>query len=188
MLCFLFSAFASEPTLPPGTLSVDSKLPAEVLVDGIKLVQLWHPGTVSFEVEAGPHALRIYTNGNPADHALEIVSGSISRVLVGRTGTTLEDPKRRVSDADGTVPVELRVVGTGARVFLGEQRLSLSNGERTAIELSPGDHALSVRSQDGTAIWARGTLEVGVGEPLIVQITEGRLPELSGAGSFRTGG
>ncbi len=188
MVCFLLSAFAAEPAPPPGTLHIDAKIPSEILVDGAKLAELWFPGRVSFEISTGPHLLRIYTNGAPADHELRIHSGETSRVVVGRTGITLDPLATPESAPDQVVQVELRILGIDAQIRIDEQRLVLASGERTTLSLAPGDHPLSVRSRDGTIVWARGTLEVGVGQHLIVQIAEGRLPALSGSGRFHASG
>lgn len=188
MLCFLLSAFAAEPAPPPGTLHVDAKIPAEILIDGAKIAQLWFPGQLDFEVSTGPHILRVYTNGNPVDHELVIRPEETSRVVVGRTGITLDTLAAPASDPDAPTPVEFRILGIDAQIRLDDQRLMMASGERTTLELAPGEHRLSVRSRDGTIVWARGTLEVGLGERLIVQIAEGRLPELSGSGTFHAAG
>ena len=178
-----------------GILFVDAKVPTELLVDGVKLAQLWFPGEVSFRINEGPHQLRVYTYGNPSDFPITISEGVQTRVLVGRTGITLpvdaagEAPTAATTADDGdTVKVEFRSVGGGTMVRLGKERMRLANGERSQVGLAPGSYSMSVRSFDGTVVWAKGTLEVPQGGPLIVQLAEGRLPELSGGGRFHAGG
>lgn len=193
MLTLLMTAALAAETQPapaPGTLHVDAKVPAEILVDGVKLGQLWFPGKASFLVESGQHRLRVYTNGQPSDYDLSVEPEDTTWVVIGRTGITLDSlagaPEAEPDDG-ALVPVEFRAMSGGAQVRLGDQRLTLSSGERLGLELDPGNHALSVRSADGTAVWATGTLEVGRGDRMIVQVSEGRLPEVSGAGRFHPG-
>ena len=193
LTCLALIAHAADPAPPepspdPGTLHIDAKLPAEVLVDGAKIAQLWHPGALTVAVSAGPHTLRIYTHGDPEDFPVQIEPDAQTRVVVGRTGITLDSLAAAPADPATPVAVELRSVGGSAQVRLADRRIELDNGERVSVQLAPGDHRMSVRSRDGTVIWATGVLEVGVGEGLVVQVAEGRLPELSGAGRFHASG
>ena len=193
MLTLLMTAALAadpEPAQAPGTLHVDAKVPVEILVDGVKLGQLWFPGKASFLIESGPHRLRVYTNGHPSDYDLAVEPEDTTWVVVGRTGITLDSLAGEATaevDEAALVPVEFRAAGGGAQLRVGEQRLMLASGERLGVELGPGDHPLSVRSADGTVVWATGTLEVGRGDRMIVQVSEGRLPEVSGAGRFHAG-
>jgi hypothetical protein len=182
-----------QPADAPGTLHVDAKVPAEILIDGVKLAQLWYAGQASFEVVPGRHQLRVYTSGQPTDFPLDIQPGQGTWVVVGRTGISLdslagEQAATLVPAEDALVPVEFRSLGGGAQLRVDDQRLLLGSGQRLDVELDAGDHALSVRSADGTVVWATGTLEVDRGDRLVVQIAEGRLPEISGAGRFHAGG
>jgi hypothetical protein len=57
------------------------------------------------------------------------------------------------------------------------------------LPLPVGEHPMSLRSSDGTSVFARGVLTVSGGKDLVVQVTEGLMPETSGEGiSFSSGG
>jgi hypothetical protein len=76
-------------------------------------------------------------------------------------------------------------VGRGAaQLRIDAKPHAVEPGRDLTLDLPPGAHPMSVRSSDGTVVWATGSLEVAPGEPLVVQIGEGRMPEVSGAGAF----
>jgi hypothetical protein len=167
-----------------GFLVVETFMPVEVIMDHVKLTQMWVPGTVKFEILTGMRALSLYVAGQPTNLPIEIQTDREVRVLVGRTGISVTTPEATPVDAS-TVEVELRVVGGGAvQVRLDGEKHRLSGGDKLALTLPSGPHAMSVRSADGTAIWAAGTLTLTGGAPVVVQIAEGRLPETSGPGKF----
>lgn len=179
-----------EPPPPPaaGTLAIDARQPAEILVNGVQLARLHFPCEVKFQVQTGPSQLRVYTNGLPTDVPIDIREDEVTRVLVGRTGISMTTERPAAPAAEGPVPVEFRVVGgAGAQVRLDAGRHAVQAGTNVTLDLQPGPHPLSVRSADGTAIWATGTLQVH-GGPVVVQIAEGRMPEVSGGASFQAGG
>jgi len=167
-----------------GTLVVETHMPIEVVMDHVKLTQMWVPGTVKFEILTGQRALSIYVAGQPANMPVEIQADKELHVLVGRTGISVSTLESEAVDAT-SVEVQLRVVGGGAvEVRLDGDRHRLSGGDKLALTLPAGPHAMTVRSADGTAIWAAGTLTLTGGAPVVVQIAEGRLPETSGPGRF----
>ncbi|MEZ4235136.1 MAG: hypothetical protein R3F59_03035 [Myxococcota bacterium] len=169
-------------------LEVDAKVPAEILVSGVKLGQLYFPGEASFKIVPGEHVLRIYVNGQPTDLPVTLRAGERTRVLVGRSGVSLEaaDEAGASPVVEGPVAVQFRLAGDGtARVVLdGRPVASLQPGAPVMVDVGVGVHPLSVRSGDGTAIWATGSLEVQGGDGLVVQVAEGRMPEVSGPGVF----
>ncbi len=180
---------APQEAQPGGPMVVEAHVPIELMVDGVKLAQLWYPGTARFDIVGGSHVVRVYVDGNPQDVNVEVHPGHETHVLVGRSGITVtkaEPPP--VGDVD-VVSVELRVVGGGAaQIRVDGERHRLSGGDRMTLSLAPGPHAMSVRSSDGTAIWAAGTLSLTGGAPVVVQIAEGRMPEVGGPGRFDPGG
>jgi hypothetical protein len=216
MIWWTAAAFAKEPALdephvpsahnpavgtpPPATpmpegsalagsvgLFVDAKVPVEVRLEGVKLGELYYPGEVQWDVSAGRHTLRVYTNGTPTDVPLDFVVGREVHVLVGRNGVSTTE-QAATAVASGPATVEFRLVGSGAaQIRLDSKPTPLGPGEKVSLTVPSGNHPLSVRSADGTVIWATGNLEVD-GGPLVVLITEGRMPEVSGAGSFHAGG
>jgi hypothetical protein len=180
---------AQHPDAVEGArLEVDAKVPVEILISGVKLGQLYFPGEARFKIVPGEHTLRVYVNGNPTDVPLVLRAGERTRVLVGRSGVSLE---AAVADAaapaaqPGPVAVQFRLSGGGsARLMLDGRPVALQGGAPVTVDLGVGSHPLSVRSTDGTAIWATGHLEVQGGDSLVVQVAEGRLPEVSGPGRF----
>lgn len=177
----------SPASLQVGELEVEAMQPAEILLDGVKLGQLWFPGEVGFEVPAGDHLLRVYMQGKPSDLAIRVPVNGEVRVLAGRTGLSATQD----TDDEGvaaSVQVEFRVMDArGATLRLDDQRHKVQAGSPLSIELDTGPHVLSVRSSDGTVIWASGVLTISGAAPVVVHVTEGRLPEVSGGARFHTG-
>lgn len=179
---------AGAPTAAAGQVVFDVRQPAELLIDGVKLGQLYYAGQARFDIVPGRHVVRVYVSGQPTDGEIEVVAGTETRVLVGRTGLSISRQALDAPEADA-VPVELRVVGgSGAQVRLDAQRFDLPPGGKLSTTLATGAHAVSFRSADGTVIWATGTLRIAAGDPIVVQLAEGRLPEISGPGRFDAGG
>lgn len=172
-----------------GTVHIDAKLPAEVLIDGIKLAQVFAPGKVTFDVVPGQHLLRVYTHGKPHDLPMNITAGSDLSVVVGRTGLSSDEVVSDTTPA-GIVPVEFRVLdGMASMIRIAGAKHTVPQGERLTVELPTGVHPISVRSSDGTIIWANGRLTLEGSDGVVVQVAEGRLPEVSGAARFDpTGG
>ena len=167
------------------TLQVDAKLPTEVLVDGNKVAEVWKPARVIVDVPAGEHVVRIYRQGKPTDLSLTFPPEGTVDLVVGRTGITTNVPKATPSD-DGPaveVAVELRALSS-TQIRLGRDKMVLGDGEEQVLEMPVGTYPISIRSPDGTVIWAKGQLVVQPGARLVVQIASGRLPEVSGAGRF----
>jgi hypothetical protein len=178
-----------ETAQQSGPLVVEAKVPCEVIVDNVKLTQLWVPGTASFDVVVGKHLMRLYVSGVPADVPVEVTPGKEFRVLVGRTGVTVSQAPLPAAGDIATVDVELRVVAGGAvQVRVDGNKHPVSGGDRLKLALPPGPHALSIRSSDGTVIWAAGTLSLVGGAPVVVMIAEGRVPEVSGPARYEPAG
>jgi hypothetical protein len=185
------AAYAAEPEAAPpapAPLVIDAKVPVELLLQGNTLGELYVPGTVTFLVPPGSGVLRVYVGGSATDVPLQFVSGQETRVIVGRTGISTEAGPQTVASTDPQ-RVEFRLTGgtpASVRVDATSHRIDATRG--WVVELPPGAHALSLRSSDGTAIWATGQLTLNGGAPLVVLVTEGRLPEVSGPGAFHPAG
>lgn len=183
---------AETPHDVPSTLAahlvVDAKVPVEILLGGHKLGELFYPSKAQFDLVAPiTTTARLYTSGVPTDVPVDLKAGETLRILVGKTGVTADKDTSHPDSAQGPFPLELRLVGGGgAMVRIDDKRHVLGSSGRLQTELPAGRHTLSVRSEDGTVIWAAGDLLID--GPLVMQITEGRLPELSGQGSFIAGG
>jgi len=172
-----------------GTLRIDIKLPAEVLLDGVKLAETYVPAQLSFEVVAGPHLLRVYTHGDPHDLPIEVEAGDALSVVVGRTGMSGDRTTGTAPDPNGIVPVEFRVLdGMASTIRIDGGKHTIPQGDRLTLDLPVGTHPVSVRSADGTIIWATGRLTLGGHEGVVVQVAEGRLPEVSGDARFDPSG
>lgn len=186
--------FASEPvpnggSQPPPSvpLIVDAKVPVELVFEGSKIGQLYIPSELRFQAPPGPHLLRVFVGGFATDVPLNLVPGAEVRVVVGQNGvTTSAGPVEAIT---GPQTVEFRLVGpTDAKVRVDKLSQPLHAGRSWTVDLAPGPHPLSLRSSDGTAIWATGELLVHGGAPITVVVTEGRLPEISGPAAFRPAG
>jgi hypothetical protein len=178
-----------ETATQSGPLVIEAKVPCEVIVDNVKLTQLWVPGTASFDVVVGKHLVKLYVSGVPADVPVEVTSAKEVRVLVGRTGVSVSENLLPAAGEIATVDVEMRVVGGGAvQIRVDGNKHPVSGGDRLKLTLPPGPHAMSVRSSDGTVIWAAGTLNLVGGAPVVLQIAEGRVPEVSGPAKYEPAG
>jgi hypothetical protein len=170
-----------------GRIEVEALLPTEIVVDGVKLGQLWIPGEAAFTIPTGEHLLRAYTQGKPHDLPIRVTATQPVHVLVGRSGISADRPTE-ADDAAVAVQVEFRVMGArGAVLRLDDGKHQVQPGQPLSIELEPGLHPLSVRSSNGTVIWASGMLSVSGTQPVVVHVTEGRMPEVSGGGQFHSG-
>lgn len=199
-LSLILCSLAAEPTpaQPPasaltpelGVVLVDTRLPAEIRLDATTIAQLFQAGKLEFPATAGPHTITAIISGAPQQLEIQVPPpGRRAVVLVGRTGLTARAEDLPASDAS-IVPVEIRTSGEDTvSVRIDDKKWELWPGRTLQLDLAPGPHSLSVRNRDGTVIWASGTLSLVGGEPVIVQLSEGRMPEVSGAGSrFSNGG
>ncbi|HMV66545.1 MAG TPA: hypothetical protein PKA64_06820 [Myxococcota bacterium] len=165
-------------------LVVDAKMPARVSLDGVVVADLYVPGLLRVPTEAGTHELLVTVDGRPHELRVAVHDDTPLLVLVGRSGVTLGEtaPAAAVAAA-GPWGVRFRVSGRERLlVQVDGQRVVLSPGGGSTLQLGPGEHRMSVRSSDGTMVYARGVLQVRGGEELAVQVGEGSLPETSGAG------
>ncbi len=184
-------ALAEDP-LPPvvtGTLVVDARLPVEVRVDGQPVLQLFVPGRAEIRVLPGDHAITAVTGANPTEIRLNVPQpGQSAVLLVGRNGITSRVEQSVASNA-ADVSVELRVTGPGpVQVRLDDHRWEIAPGSSVSMSQPVGAHTFSVRSREGTAIWANGSLSLAGGDPVVIQLSEGRAPEVSGLGSYFSNG
>ena len=177
MILILLSLFAfAEPPVDEGTLVLDARVPSEILVDGHVVAEVMVPGTLSLQVATGAHDLRVYNNGNPIDFP----------IVIGRTGISTDGRTvSRTEDADLNVPLQVRVTGyQSVQLRLNLERYEVTPGDNLPLTVPAGNHRIQVRSGDGTAIWASGTLNLTGPDEVVLQLTEGRLPEVSGQGKF----
>jgi hypothetical protein len=133
----------------------------------------------------------VYTNGTPADVEVDIPADGHLLVLVGRTGIVVQttDVDESPPEDISSVAVQLRVSGTEpVRMYIDLDRYTINAGAQLDLDLAPGKHKVSVRNGDGTVVWAHGFLTIEGADTIVIQIGEGRLPEVSGEGRFTSGG
>jgi hypothetical protein len=172
-----------------GELLLDAKVPAALSVDGRMLAQLYEPGVLRVPVSAGAHQLSISIDGTPQLFDVTVGEDEVRVILAGRTGVTLGEVRKATTQVAGVpVDVEFRARGPAAvMVQVGRERIVLAPEAIKHLSLALGDHPMTVRSSDGTSVYARGVLRVVGGEVMVVQVTEGATPEATGPGLvFRT--
>ena len=190
----LFAAVAWPASSWAGEIEVDARVPVRLVLDGDVVADIFTRSTLVFPVTAGTHALTVVEAGLPTEYEVKVGEGT-TRVLVGRLGTTvqtLEDATQEAAEAEteaapaATGPAQVRFRTThGVRLMvqLAGQRTVIGPGEGQILELPLGTHRFNVRTVDGTAILARGLLEVSqAAEGQLVQLAEGAIPEVSGDG------
>jgi hypothetical protein len=169
-----------------GELIVDAKVPVEVHVDAVVVAQLFYPSQVKLDAKTGKRTVKLMINGKANTVLVDVPAEGAAHISVGRSGVTVDAPET-AADATPTVPVEFRVIGNEPLVVqLGTSRHPVDGGGRLALDLDTGLHQMVVRSTDGTAIWARGKLDLLGTGPVVVHVSEGRMPEITGdTGTFR---
>lgn len=176
---------AGEVSVPDtGQMEFDTRLPAEIQLDGRTVAKLYGPGVFSMRAEVGEHDVLVLTNGTPRPLKVDVSRTATAVVLVGRNGLTATARLEPLPEEEGITPVEVRVVGTEeVLVQIGKERFRLKPGAFRSLTVPVGRHAMRVKSSSGTVLWASGFLELTRTEPVVLQITEGRMPEVSGSGS-----
>lgn len=165
-----------------GELVIDAKVPARVAVDGELAAEIYALGRLHLTVADGAHKVVVTVDGTP--RALEVQVGARPVVVfVGRTGLTVDAGPAPVVATLGDATVRF-VTPEGSRLLVqvDGRRVPVPPGGGVPVTLPVGEHTMSVRNADGTQVYARGTLVLrGTGD-VVVQITEGRVPETSGEG------
>ncbi len=167
-----------------GDLVVDAKVPVTVSVDAQQAADVFQVGVLRLAVDDGPHKVVVVVAGKPSVFDVTIGPSPVV-VLVGRSGTTVGAPDAQpVPVAVGVdIPVRFRAAGRDRLLLqIGGQRVVVAPGVGVTLPLSLGEHDMTVRSPDGTSIYARGMLVVSGAGDLVVQLAEGKMPETSGAG------
>lgn len=179
-----------------GEIVVDAKVPVRLSLDGELVAELYAESRLVLPVGDGGHTLVVTTDGTPQSYQVTAGSTPVT-VLVGRTGTSIGVPADSVSVhvertiAGGPVDVRFRTVGRERLMIqLGQQRVVVPPGNGVLLPLDLGEHPLTVRSSDGTNVFARGVLTVsgagvtaqgiGTAGEAVVQLAEGKIPETSG--------
>lgn len=187
-LLFPLLAFAQDAPAT-GTLVIDARQPAEVYIDGASFAQLFQPGQLTLEVPTGAHVLKVFVNGSPTEQEIQIGGDAETQVLVGKNGLSVGQTDIETEEAQGPVELQVRVGGDeDIRIVLDGERLQIGVGEQRSVDLEPGRHRMALQNSTGTVIWASGVLHMKGPDPVIVLVSSGRMPEVSGQGRFTSGG
>ncbi len=165
-----------------GEVVLHAEVPAEIAVDGQPTAQLFRAGRLHLDVPDGERRITVLVGGSPTHLRLQVDGVAATHVVVGRTGISTRR-EVRVDPEAGPATVELRAVGReGLTVILGDRRIRLAPGDQQVLELPAGRHTAQLRSGDGLAIYATGLLDIQGPGPIVVQVSEGRAPEVVGVG------
>lgn len=167
-----------------GQVLVHAEVPVDVFDHDVPLARLYVPSTVSLELPVGERELKLWVDGKPHVVAFVIPPTGPVVLVVGEGGISVPaHPPDVVGVAPG--PIEFRVVGkVPVTLMLDDQRLRLQPGDVYRVDLRDGRHTLGVRDASGTVIWARGSLELSGPRAVVVQLGEGRMPEVAGSGGL----
>ncbi|MBN2799338.1 MAG: hypothetical protein JXX28_09350 [Deltaproteobacteria bacterium] len=168
-----------------GELRVTARVPAELRIDGLPVLQAFQPLDATVEVPPGPHRAEVLTHGAPQPLDFSVVEGVPTLLVIGRIGLSAEVLYDRVAPAAvPQVQVSIRHQGDeGVMVLLDGERLAVSGGRQLSLVRPAGTHNLEIRSADGTLIWARGELMLEGAEAVVLQVSAGKVPEVAGGSS-----
>lgn len=166
-----------------GELVVEAHQPAQVHVGGQPVAELYTASVLHLQLVPGKYDVTVMVNGKPESLDVEIAAEGATTLVIGRSGiTTGQAPAVAEAVFDGPAKVEIRVSGgAGVMVHIGDTRHRVGAGEVLVVEVPQGDHKMQIRDPAGTIVWARGTLQID-GSELVVQVSEGRMPEVAGTG------
>ena len=163
-----------------GELVIDAQVPVEIREGQQTLAQLFFPGELHLNATVGKTTLIFVVNGTEVPVALDIAETGATVVVVGRTGITTG---QRAADDAPPPSFELRASGESAvTVVLDGTRIAMRPGESRIVPNRTAVHDIGLRDATGTVVWAHGTLVVSGAGPHVVQVSEGRLPVVSGIG------
>lgn len=172
-----------------GEVVVEAKVPTEVWMAGQKIAENSYPCQVRFEAPDGEVDLLLVVNGANNTVKVTVPTTGAALVHVGRTGITTGHTDAPTLAAGQTATrVQFRSAAREDLVlYVDGGKHELSPAAVLSIDLDLGDHKVSLRSRDGTIVYATGLLRVE-GDGLVVQLADGRMPEIAGdGGSFSPG-
>ena len=173
---FVISAFA-------GGFIVDAQVPVELRIGEQTYVKLYYPGQTRMEYAPGDVDMTVLVNGNPSTVRMDIPESGYAQLVVGRNGTSVAE-RTTQSEVKAESPVTFRAVGRESmQIRLNNTKYSVSPDHELKQTLSTGTHKLEIRNEEGTLVWAKGVLNVSGKEPVVLQLSEGRLPEVIGLDS-----
>lgn len=163
-----------------GDVVVDAHVPTDVFQGDTALARMFVPSVLTLPMAAGRQELKFWIDGDPHPVFVDVPEEGSITVLVGKNGIT-SNAQALPQGAIG--PVEFRVMGKEAvMLVLDDHRYYLGPQDALKLDLSDGRHHLDLRDSNGTVIWARGELTVNDPRGVVVQVSEGRMPEVGGSG------
>lgn len=165
-----------------GTVEVQTTTPAEIHLNGVEVLRLFGPSTAILpEVPAGEMTFVVYRGGQGAP--IEVAVPESGKAVI-RIGEELLETDHQPDPVDGPAPTVALRSGDGQpfTIILDGRRLGTlaPDAPMSLDDLTPGAHALEVRSTDLLVVWLRGTLHLQPGDEIILQLTEGRMVEVFG--------
>ena len=170
---FLASALA-------GTVIIDNEIPVEVRIEQRTVMKLLYSAQARFEHSPGKTQLTLLVNGKPKEIAVDIPETGSVRVIVGRNGISHTVDQTPVEAKEQTEVVFRALGSEPLQLRLGTKRHIVTPDAEFSTTLPTGRHPIEVRNLDGTLLWAAGQLELSGLEQVIVQLVEGRMPEVIG--------
>jgi hypothetical protein len=178
----MFLIFYAVMALAGGVI-IDAEVPVELRVEGRPYLTLLYPAQARFEHPKGATELTLFVNGVPRKITVQIPETGHVRVVVGRNGVSHSTPDDDTPVAKDSTVV-FRAIGLeSVQLRIDGERHFVSPKQPLSVKLTTGRHPMEVRNNEGTLIWAKGILELSGRENVVVQMTEGRMPEVVGSGS-----
>lgn len=184
MIRILLLTLLAIPAASAGEVVLDVRLPSRVSLGGEILADLFQAAVLKVERPAGQVALVVSTQGEPERVVLQVPESGQIRALITHEGIS-SAALVAASDPEATGPMVLavRTVGSSRLMLVVDgARHTVGPASPLEITLAPGDHALTVRSQDGAVVYSRGVLSVANGGEGVLQLVEGAGPQASGDG------
>ncbi|TVQ91916.1 MAG: hypothetical protein EA397_08430 [Deltaproteobacteria bacterium] len=176
LIALLTAAFAGE-------IILHAEVPVEVAIDGQPIAQVYRRSRIHLDVPSGERRVNLLIGGNPTQLRLPIKDEEITHIVVGRTGVSTRREAVPDPQDEGVAQVEVRAVGREhLRLTIGDQTYRLAVGDQETLELPLGRHRAQLRSGNGQAIFATGVIELREAGTVVVQLSEGRAPEIVGSG------
>lgn len=163
-----------------GDVVVDAHVPTDVFMGETALARMFVPSVLTLPMAAGRQELKFWIDGSPHPIFIDVPEQGAITVLVGKSGIT----SNAQAVPEGAIgPVEFRVTGKQAvMLVVDDLRYHLGPQDALKIDLADGTHHMDVRDAMGTVIWARGSFTVNDPRGVVVQVSEGRMPEVGGSG------
>ena len=177
---------AEEKPPEMGEVLLDVRQPAQVDLDGQTIGQLYRPGEIHMAVQEGQHILRVHLNGIANEHPLVVKGKQTTHVLISEGCVFTPESAQRSTEAQSFTQLTLAAHADQAfMVQLGRDRFMIEPQAPVQLTRATGSHPLTVRNEDGTVIWVKGTLNLFGTSDVTLHFIEGKSPQVSGDASLR---